>query len=154
MNNHHILQFQQQLDIFVTKNNLLPADAILVRKAPLKLLRHYIIYLGKNNFGYHIFMANTLSGVKVYNYQQLMNELKTFVPERIDRFIGSSEERKEAINRALKRKDEDSYNLILNNCEHFKNWVQKGEHQSSQVSTFGTVALIAIGLSLLFTDGD
>lgn len=141
----HIIKFSAELDLFVKQNSLQPADAIVVRKMPTKLLRHYILYLGFYNG--HIFMANTLTGVKVYTYLELLKDLQTFIPEKIERFVGTIQERKQAVERALSRKDENSYNLILNNCEHFKNWVQKGEHKSQQVEDIGKVTM-AIGAGI------
>lgn len=134
--------FEKQIDLFVVQNSLQPADAIEVKKMPFKLLRHYIIYLGQYQ-DFHIFMANTLSGIRIFNYKELVEELKTFIPERIERFVGTVQERREAIKRALTRKDEDSYNLILNNCEHFKNWVHNGVHKSEQVANWGKAGLVA-----------
>jgi hypothetical protein len=137
------------LDQFVYDNQLQPADAILVKKMYTRLLNHYIIYLGFYRTR-HIFMANTLKGIKLFNYKELMTELTTFQPEKIERFTGSDFDRGEAVKRALSRKDENSYHLILNNCEHFKNWVQKGVHASLQTETAGKLALgagAAIALS-------
>ncbi|MBX7243803.1 MAG: hypothetical protein K1X92_18830, partial [Bacteroidia bacterium] len=37
----------------------------------------------------------------------------------------------------------NSYSLILNNCEHFKNFVQWGQNHSQQVENVGTV--LALG---------
>lgn len=138
--------FEKQIDSFVKQNNLRPADAIMVKKMPWKLLKHYIIYLGTYQ-NYHIFMANTISGIKIYNYHELMKDLQTFIPEKVDRFIGTLEERREAVTRALMRKDENSYNLILNNCEHLKNWIQKGEHKSEQVENIAKTT-VAIGTTV------
>lgn len=136
-------KIENEINYFVQANNIQPADAILVKKAPWKLLNHYIIYLGMNN-GDHVFMANTLSGVRVFGYFELIDELKTFIPQKIEKFTGNIKERREAVKRALIRIDENSYNLILNNCEHFKNWVQKGEHTSKQVKVAG-ISTIAAG---------
>ena len=142
---NEIRKFEKKIDLFVQQNNLEPADAIRVKKMPLKLVNHYIIYLGvKDDF--HIFMANTLSGVKVYNYYDLMKDLETFIPEKIEKFIGNFQDRREAVIRALSRLNENSYNLILNNCEHFKNWVQNGVHKSKQVEDAGIAALGMGGL--------
>ena len=135
--------FEHQIDQFVAANNLKPADAILVKKLPTKLLNHYIIYLGFK-WGRHVFMANTFSGVVILNYSNLMKELRTFQPEKIERFVGNEWQRNNAVKRAFSRKDENSYHLILNNCEHYKNWVQKGSNQSQQVEEFGKVAGISI----------
>ena len=136
----HIKLFEKQIDLFVTQNGLKPADAVLVKKMPYKLLNHYIIYLGVYRLR-HIFMANTLSGIKIYNYSDLMVELQTLQPEKIDKFLGSKRDRELAVERALMRKDENSYHLILNNCEHFKNWVHKAVHESMQVKNAGKLAV-------------
>ena len=137
-----LILFEQQIDTFIKQNNLFPADAIMVKKMPFKLLNHYILYLGSYQTR-HVFMANTLSGVRIYNYSQLMEELKTFQPEKVERFFGNEQERREAVERALHRKDENSYHLILNNCQHLKNWVQKGIHHSEQVENIGKGTLAA-----------
>jgi hypothetical protein len=150
----YLNNFENQIDEFVKVNNLRPADAILVKKLPTKLLNHYIVYLGKD-FSRHVFMANTFSGIRLLHYPQLMKELQTFQPEKIERFTGNDYDRHEAVNRALARKDENSYDLILNNCEHFKNWVQKGVHESRQVSNAGNLAgigLLVMGLAWVFGD--
>ena len=138
-----IQRFEKKIDLFVQQNNLEQADAIRVKKMPLKLVNHYIIYLGLKD-GFHIFMANTLTGVKVYNYYDLMKDLETFIPEKIEKFVGSFQDRREAVIRALSRLNENSYNLILNNCEHFKNWVQNGIHRSKQVEN-ASIATLGIG---------
>lgn len=150
----NIRLFEQEIHNFVSANNLKPADAILVKKLPTRLLNHYIIYLGYE-WGRHIFMANTFGGIRILNYPDLMRELKTFQPEKIERFVGNHWQREEAVKRAIDRKDENSYDLILNNCEHFKNWVQKGKHESTQVANVGTAAgigLLFLGLAWVFGD--
>jgi len=141
-----IERFENKIELFVKRNALEPADAIMVKKMPLKLVNHYIIYLGINK-GFHIFMANTSSGIKLYNYYDLMKNLKIFIPEKIEKFIGTYTERKEAVIRALSRANENSYNLILNNCEHLKNWIQKGKHKSYQVENVGKMA-VGIGSTI------
>lgn len=148
----YLNNFENQIDYFVKVNNLQPADVILVKKLPTKLLNHYIVYLGKD-YGRHVFMANTFSGIRILHYPQLMKELQTFQPEKIEKFAGNEFDRREAVTRALARKDENSYDLILNNCEHFKNWVQKGVHESKQVKNLGNVAglgLLLFGLAWVF----
>ncbi len=145
----NIKLFEHQIDAFVKANNLQSADAILVKKnVPLNLLDHYIIYLGMHRLK-HLFMANTLSGVKLYNYPELLQEMQTFQPEKIEKFVGTEYDRRQAVQRAVAKKDEKSYHLILNNCEHFKNWVQKGIHDSTQVRTWGKAGVVAGAATLL-----
>jgi len=39
----------------------------------------------------------------------------------------------ETINRARSRLGENTYNLFLNNCDHFATWCKIGEHRSLQI---------------------
>ncbi len=55
----------------------------------------------------------------------------------------------------MSRIGEKAYNLIFNNCEHFKNWVLTGEDISKQVASIGTsVAISGIMLYLLGEGSD
>ena len=56
----------------------------------------------------------------------------------------------EAIDRALKRLGECSYNVLFNNCESFCTWVKMNKNKSSQAETGMGVAAV-IGIVLLFT---
>ncbi|OOM14321.1 lecithin retinol acyltransferase family protein [Clostridium saccharobutylicum] len=39
----------------------------------------------------------------------------------------------ETVKRAKSRRDENSYNLVTNNCEHFAIWCKTGVSKSTQV---------------------
>lgn len=134
----------QVINNFVKINNLLPADALIVKKEPLKLLDHYIIYLG-NLDGQHLFMANYTKGTRILTNTELVEFSQEFTPKRILRFQGNDMQRDVAVRRALSRKDQSSYHLILNNCQHFSTYVQSGKHQSGQTQAFGT-SLVFTGL--------
>jgi len=62
----------------------------------------------------------------------------------------------EAIANALSRLNENTYNLVTNNCEHFASWCCTNRHRSMQVRTatatlaaFATVAFVGITTALL-----
>jgi hypothetical protein len=40
--------------------------------------------------------------------------------------------------RALSRRDQNSYHLVMKNCEHFANYVQQRNAYSQQTAVFGT----------------
>lgn len=130
---------------FVNMYNLQPADAINVKKDFYGLLNHYLVYLGQDYWGEHIFMANYTKGTRVLSKEDLMQFASYMHPVRISRFLGSEFEREQAVERALELKDEDSYHLILNNCEHFKNHVQLNKKSSDQTKVFGA-GLAATGI--------
>lgn len=58
------------------------------------------------------------------------------IPHANSRYSGP-----EAARRAQERLGEDSYNLVLNNCEHFANWCIEGNPSSPQVIR----AVVAVG---------
>jgi hypothetical protein len=47
----------------------------------------------------------------------------------------------ESIRRAYSRLGENTYNLILNNCEHFAIWCKIGEHRSPQIDLVKEIAV-------------
>jgi len=132
---------------FINANNLQPADAIVVKKQNFGILDHYVIYLGVGPDGEHKFIANFTEGIKFISYWKIIQFMETYMPVRINRFIGDHFQRTYAVQRALSRVNENSYNLILNNCEHFKNYVHHGVEKSEQVQDFGK-ALTVGGLGL------
>lgn len=132
------------LDDFVSTYGLLPADAMVVKKEPFRLLDHYIIYLGKYS-GRHTLIANYVKGTRILSDQEIAAFSQEFSPDRIVRFRGNDIQRNAAVRRALSRKDQISYHLILNNCEHYSSYVQTGTPYSRQTKTFGT-GLVFTGL--------
>lgn len=125
------------LNQFVQENNLRPGDAVVVKKNNIGLLDHYLIYLGQWH-GEHKFIANYFSGTKILGYPEISNFSQKYDPTRIRRFLGNEIQRKVAVDRALSRRDQQSYHLILNNCEHYANYVQYGTDYSQQSAVFGT----------------
>jgi len=130
------------IDQFIKAYNIKPADAIVVKKENFGILDHYVIYLGKDSHNEHKFIANYTKGVQFIQNMELIAFLKTYVPVRLNRFTGNEFQRTAAVRRALSRLNENAYNLILNNCEHFANWVQKGLHKSAQVEDIGKALTI------------
>lgn len=122
---------------FVRHYRVRPADAVIVKKDFIGLLDHYLIYLGVDNYGEHKFIANYTKGVKVLTNQELRKFAAYLSPDRIKWFKGNEMQRLTALQRALSRKDQQSYHLILNNCEHYSNYVQHGTNYSQQTKNLG-----------------
>ncbi len=138
------------IEHFITAYNVKPADAIVVKKEKFGILDHYVIYLGRDNFGEHKFIANYTKGIKFIEHWELIAFLQSYIPIRINKFVGDDFQRNAAVRRALQRLNEKDYNLILNNCEHFVNWVQKGIPKSEQVEDVcKTLAIAGAGLGLI-----
>ena len=124
----------------IRQNNLMEADAIILRKKVLGMVDHFAIFVGYRN-NYPIFVANYKDGVKEVSINEMQEVLKTLRPTSIERFKGDEYQRKLALKRAMLRIGEKSYSYITNNCEHFKNWVHTGEHKSEQVRKAGNIAV-------------
>jgi len=127
---------------YVNHNQLKPADAIVLRKKFMGMVDHYAIYLGKNRLGTPEFVANFTKGVGVIPDDEIKDQMQKYIPQKIERFEGSTFERKSAIERASSRLGENAYGFFSNNCEHFKNWVHYGKQISEQVDKAGTVMTI------------
>lgn len=129
---------------FIFENKLRPGDGVVVRKRFLGILKHYVIYLGKDR-GRHRFIANTDQGVQVFSEGQIGDFLQYMKPRMIIPFDGDTRERQRAINRALTYPNPDSYSLLANNCEHYFTYVHKGESYSRQAAVYGA-GLAATGI--------
>ena len=76
---------------------------------------------------------------------------------RIDYDRDKSYSGQEAIDRALERTNECSYNLLFNNCESFCTWVKMNKNKSSQAETgiglaaAGAAAVGAVGAVALLS---
>ncbi|MEX0813182.1 MAG: lecithin retinol acyltransferase family protein [Chitinophagales bacterium] len=125
-----------------------PGDAIVVRSRKFALVNHYAVFLGKKR-GQSFYMIYMQEGVKILTKEEAQE--KYFIKykvERIRRFPGSEKERRIAVQRALLRANENSYNFFFNNCEHFANDIQYSRSYSDQTRTFGaSIALASVAIA-------
>lgn len=134
------------LSQFIHTHRLQAGDAIIVAEEGKGLVRnlldHYVVYLGD-----YYFMANFKKGTKILTCPEIYTFIPYMTVRRIRRFMGNYLERQQAVKRALRLKDRDSYHLIVNNCEHFANEVQYGTAYSDQSLIGGGLTLL-LGLGL------
>lgn len=122
-------------------NDLQPADAVELVNRETRFPKHYAIYLGKVK-GNPQFIANIANGVEVINHKALGDFAQKYEVVAIERFDGDMRARNQVIKKALSRLGEKAYNIIFNNCEHFKNWVLYGVSASKQVENTATAMFI------------
>lgn len=138
------------IEHFVLANNLQPADAVLLNKKFFGMLDHFAVYLGRHQqTNTPVFAANYTGGVQILTPIEVNDFLEKLVPSKIERFYGSIQQRREAVNRALSMVGKTSYNLIFNNCEHYKNIVQFNKKYSNQVDNAGKATMLAGGVTAL-----
>lgn len=137
---------------FIKVNGIQEADVIIVKREKFGIFDHFVVFLGYHHITYEpLFVANYGEHVDLISNNKLFNFLQTYTPTSIRRFKGNALDRSYAIKRALKELNSPvkvGYNLIVNNCEHFANWVQTGVRESEQVQNFGKGALLG-GLGLM-----
>lgn len=131
------------INAFITQNHIRPADVIVVKKAA-GILKHYVVYLGKDRFLRHTFIVNMSGrGIALIPEEEASVFLGKYQPTGISRFLGQEWERNQAVERAFTY-PRANYDLIVNNCEHFASFVQRGVKESKQADT-----AIGIGLATL-----
>ncbi len=134
---------------FISSNNLKPADAVELVCPQAGFPKHYAVYLGYEN-GMPKFIANIMDGVQILSNERLTEFVKKYQVTNIERFSGNYQQRLFATRRGVNRIGEKAYNIVFNNCEHFKNWVLNGEDKSKQVVAIGRgIAISGVLLYLL-----
>ena len=99
---------------------------------------HHGIYIGSDKVihysGFHEFAKKgkiSLTSLKEFSSNNKIYKYNTSL------IIGDKYPDTEIVKRAKGRIEEDDYNLLFNNCEHFANWCTHGDDFSMQTS--GTV---------------
>jgi hypothetical protein len=134
---------------FISLNKLKPADAVELACRQAGFPMHYAIYLGIRH-GQPTFIANITEGIRVIQGKQLLDFVAKYEVTDIERFTGTMGERTAILKRAISRLGEKGYNLVFNNCEHFKNWVLHNESKSKQVIRIGsTIAISGVFLYII-----
>jgi hypothetical protein len=126
-------------------SQLYPADVIVAKKRNGlgRILNHYVVYVGNETF-----IGNLQDGVKVLSETELSDLLVDYEPVRIKPFEGTDFQRNQAINRAYHKLGQ-KYSLLNFNCEHFANWVQKGEENSVKVTILFLILMFGITYKLI-----
>lgn len=130
---------------------------------------------GHNVYRHHMIVVEVISRtrLRVIHYSKAANAGRATITKedividpsndviyRINYDRDESYTGQDAIDRALKRADETSYNLLFNNCESFCTWVKVNKNKSSQAETgmglaagaavVGTVAVLSFAVFKAF----
>ena len=126
-------------------NSLSPMYVVVAKKRNGlgRILNHYIVYLGNNQF-----IGNLEKGVSFLDITKLNQLLIDYEPVKIRKFEGNHLDILNARTRALSRLGH-KYSFLGFNCEHFANWVQFGKEKSQQVQNGLLLATGLITLKLI-----
>lgn len=131
------------MNIIITK--IEPVDVLVVPKN-LGIIEHYAVYLGFDQYGNEWVTENTpFDGTKMTPANVFFSRNPNIL--RIQKFRGTENERRVAVQRALKNLNRP-YRLMNYNCEHYANQVQSDISHSSQVRK---AAGLALGVAILGT---
>jgi uncharacterized protein YycO len=131
---------------YAQRYGLQSADRVVETITQFGMSKHHVIYLYTDASGIEWMAENVKGhGVKLMTAQQHFGNAKAVC--RIEKFVGTLDERRAAVQRALQQVGRP-YDLIKFNCEHFAEQVQTGKPRSRQVEhvALGLAALCIIGL--------
>ena len=97
--------------------NLKIGDHLYVQR---KGYTHHGIYVGDNNVIHYLRASIKLDSLEVFKEGGSLNKM-------IEDESPSCYSKEKILSRAYSRYNEDSYNLIINNCEHFCRWCRFGD---------------------------
>jgi hypothetical protein len=135
---------------YARTHGLQPADRIVESITQLGISKHHSIYLGADAAGVEWMAENyKFKGVRLIKAADYFRAIIRL--ERIERFVGSPLQRKEAVQRALTLLGKP-YSLIDFNCEHFAEHVQHGKARSRQVENVFGGLLVLLFIALITSD--
>ena len=135
---------------YIQHYNLTPGDEIIVPKSDFNIIQHHALYLGFDENKTDWIIHNTAGvGVSLITADEFFS-LCPHITE-IRRFIGTNEERKLLVQRAL-TKIGKPYHLIDYNCQHFTSEVKTGKTVNKQVEGAIVGALLLSFLGALISD--
>lgn len=134
---------------FVDSFQLKPGDELVVPKSNWDIIQHHALYIGYDHQGKHWIIHNNIhTGVSLIQIHDFFSQV--YKVNKVIRFIGTNEERRSLVQRALKRVGKP-YGLINYNCEHFTSEVKTGIASSQQVNAGLAFAGVILFVSF-FTD--
>lgn len=130
------------MNYYIQYYNLAPGDEIIVPKSNFNIIQHHALYLGFDENKTDWIIHNTAGfGVSLITADEFF-KICPHINE-IRRFIGTNQERKLLVQRAL-MKIGKPYDFISYNCEHFISDVKTGKPVSKQVEGALIVILLLI----------
>jgi len=129
---------------------LRPADRLIAPIFATGITQHHAIYVGQDAEGMQWLSENDhTAGVRLIRADHFLARYKTF---RVLPFIGTTEQRDEAVRRAYRDLGKP-YDLLRYNCEHHSSFVQTGRAISRQVQVvMGGMLLLILWLSIAGTN--
>lgn len=126
----------------IHSNHLRPGDTVVVPKSDMRLIQHFAIYLGQDEYGEHWFSDNMPgTGVRVITAADFFRGVLEIT--RVERFNGTEYERQQLVQRALSKQGRP-YSLLGYNCESYANDVRGRGASSNQVGNGIVVAFFGL----------
>ena len=135
---------------YIQYYNLKAGDEIIVSKSGLNIVQHHALYLGFDEQGTDWIIENAYGvGVRLVTAESFF-KVNPHINE-IRRFSGTNQERRQLVERALKKIGKP-YNMIVYNCQHFTSEVKTGMKRSRQIENAMASTFILLIISALLFD--
>lgn len=135
------------MDQLIHSNHLQPGDTVVVPKSDIRMIQHFAIYLGQDEYGEHWFSDNMPgTGVRVITASDFFAGVIEIT--RIERFNGTEDERWQLVHRALSKRGRP-YSLLGYNCESYVNDVHGRGASSNQVGNGIALTLVGFFIGLV-----
>jgi hypothetical protein len=136
----------------IHSNHLRPGDTVVVPKSDMRLIQHFAIYLGQDEYGDHWFSDNMPgTGVRLISAADFFRGVLEIT--RVERFTGTDYERHQLVQRALSKQGRP-YSLLGYNCESYVNDVRGRGASSNQVGNGIVVALFGLLIGAALSSGN
>lgn len=111
---------------------------------------HHGLYIGRFDSGYMVIHYSGNAGPESTGKVEVVpiDEFGEWYEIQVVPHASPKHDREASILRAFSRYQENRYDLIFNNCEHFVNWCIEGESGSKQVQAAVGFALVIGGVIL------
>lgn len=142
------------IDRSIKNLRLQQGDAVVVNKSFFGISDPYAIYLGREGEK-HLFLVRDQARIGILRQSKLNEFFLYQVPRRINRFVGPNNARKQLVQNAKRRRDRNSYSLLLNHCEDYAGFTKSSNSTNTAAvagGILGAAALIALAAILLGGD--
>lgn len=138
-------EFMEKFEGYDVEGVLQPGDHVVVDR---DFYTHHGIYIGNNKLFHYSGEPGTSGIITEVSLQRFALRDTFWVYEH-----HNSLDRNEIINRAKQRLNENDYNLVFNNCEHFCHWCCTGEKWSNQIAAASIFGINGLWVSKIVNDG-
>ena len=140
---------ENYIDQLIENTGLRPGDSVWIGERFLDLKEHYIIYLGREESGYPLFVGSFASGIRYLSMQQLIFLVRHTAEARKNPFIKEEKLRFRGVERMMTRMYTITFRLILQYSKDFTTEVIQSQKGTGWKKVALGIGLGALGATML-----